>query len=69
MEARTTFAFDPAITSAWAPAPRLAVFFLIFGLALIGLPGTLGFIAEDLLFHGALNAFHCSGSPCHWQRH
>jgi NADH-quinone oxidoreductase subunit M len=36
--------------------PRLSAFFMIFGLALIGLPGTLGFCAEDLLFHGALEA-------------
>lgn len=35
-------------------APRLAVFFLVCGLALVGLPGTLGYCAEDLLFHGAL---------------
>jgi len=35
-------------------APRLAVFFLIGGLALVGLPLTLGFVAEDLLLHGAL---------------
>lgn len=34
--------------------PRLAVFFLVCGLALVGLPGTLGYCAEDLLFHGAL---------------
>jgi NADH-quinone oxidoreductase subunit M len=32
----------------------LAVFFLVCGLALVGLPGTLGYCAEDLLFHGAL---------------
>jgi NADH-quinone oxidoreductase subunit M len=37
-------------------APRLAAFFLVFGLALVGLPGTLGFCAEDLLFHGALES-------------
>ncbi len=36
--------------------PRLAVFFLIGGLALIGLPGTLGFCAEDLLIHGTLES-------------
>lgn len=34
--------------------PRLATFFFVCGLALIGLPGTLGYCAEDLLFHGAL---------------
>ena len=39
-----------------AHAPRLATFFVICGLALVGLPGTLGFVAEDLLFHGALSA-------------
>lgn len=39
-----------------AHAPRLAAFFAAFGLALVGLPGTLGFVAEDLLFHGALSA-------------
>lgn len=39
--------------------PRLATFFLLCGLALIGLPGTLGYCAEDLLFHGAL-ASHSS---------
>ena len=35
-------------------APRLAVFFVIGGLALVGLPLTLGFAAEDLLLHGTL---------------
>lgn len=36
--------------------PRLAVFFLLSGMALVGLPGTLGFASEDLLIHGALDA-------------
>ncbi len=35
-----------------ASAPRLAVFFVVGGLALVGLPLTLGFPAEDLLLHG-----------------
>jgi NADH-quinone oxidoreductase subunit M len=42
-------------------APRFAVFFAICGLALVGLPGTLGFVAEDLLFHGALESHHLLG--------
>lgn len=37
-------------------SPRLAVFFAIFALAFIGLPGTLGFISQDLLIHGALES-------------
>lgn len=37
-------------------APRLAVSFAIFGLALVGLPGTLGFCSQDLLIHGALTS-------------
>lgn len=36
--------------------PRLAVFFAIGGLAMVGLPFTLGFAAGDLLLHGALEA-------------
>ncbi len=37
-------------------SPRLAVFFAIFALAFIGLPGTLGFVSQDLLNHGALES-------------
>jgi len=37
-----------------AHAPRLAVFFIVFGLALVGLPGTLSFCSQDLLIHGTL---------------
>lgn len=35
-------------------APRLAVSFAVFALALVGLPGTLSFCSEDLLVHGTL---------------
>lgn len=44
-----------------AAAPRLAVFFVISGLALVGLPLTLGFCAEDLLLHGALETHQLIG--------
>jgi len=37
-------------------APRRAVLFAVCGLALVGLPGTLGFISEDLLIHGTLDS-------------
>lgn len=39
-----------------AQMPRLAVFFVVSALALVGLPGTLGFPGEDLLVHGVLSA-------------
>lgn len=40
-----------------ARAPWLGGAFLFLGLASVGLPGTLGFIAEDLLVHGVLEAY------------
>lgn len=36
-------------------APALAAFFLLFGLAGIGLPGTLSFVADDLIISGSLD--------------
>jgi NADH-quinone oxidoreductase subunit M len=42
-------------------APRLAVSFAIFGLALVGLPGTLGFCSQDLLIHGAFTSHRLIG--------
>jgi NADH-quinone oxidoreductase subunit M len=42
-------------------APRLAVFFVIFGLALVGLPGTLSFCSQDLLIHGTLLSHPLTG--------
>jgi NADH-quinone oxidoreductase subunit M len=42
-------------------APRLAVFFLVFGLALVGLPGTLSFCSQDLLIQGTLLSHPLTG--------
>jgi NADH-quinone oxidoreductase subunit M len=42
-------------------APRLAVFFIAFGLALVGLPGTLSFCSQDLLIHGTLESHPLTG--------
>jgi NADH-quinone oxidoreductase subunit M len=42
-------------------APRLAVSFAALGLALVGLPGTLGFCSQDLLIHGALTSHPLTG--------
>ena len=42
-------------------APRLAVSFAVFGLALVGLPGTLSFCSQDLLIHGALRSHAADG--------
>lgn len=57
LEARSTAVFLPSGYLGFGiHAPRLAVFFAVCGLTLVGLPGTLGFVAEDLLFQGALEA-------------
>src|SRR5271166_5655230 len=42
-------------------APRLAAFFIVFGLALVGLPGTLSFCSQDLLIHGTLESHPQTG--------
>ena len=42
-------------------APRLAVSFAILGLALVGLPGTLGFCSQDLLISGTLATHPLTG--------
>ncbi len=42
-------------------APRLAVFFALFGLALVGLPGTLSFCSQDLLIDGTLASHSLAG--------
>ena len=42
-------------------APRLAVSFAILALALVGLPGTLGFCSQDLLIRGTLTSHPLTG--------
>jgi NADH-quinone oxidoreductase subunit M len=37
--------------------PLLAVSFLVLGLASVGFPGTLGFVAQEALVHGVVNDF------------
>jgi NADH-quinone oxidoreductase subunit M len=55
LEVRVSSAEDPMMhLGLAAKAPRLATFFLVCGLALVGLPGTLGYCGEDLMFHGML---------------
>lgn len=39
----------------FADAPALAAFFLLFGLSVLGFPGTLSFVADDLIIAGALD--------------
>lgn len=57
VEARTTDVDRPrGFLGLGFHAPRLAVFFAAGVLGLVGLPGTIGFVAEDLLFHGAMEA-------------
>lgn len=41
--------------------PWLASAYLVLGLAAVGLPGTLGFVAEDLLVQGAVETFPVLG--------
>jgi NADH-quinone oxidoreductase subunit M len=41
-------------TGSFARIPRLATAFLVLGLACVGLPGTTGFVAEDLVVQGAV---------------
>lgn len=57
IEVRTSAANDAGdMLGLGAHAPRLGVFFFMSMLALVGLPGTLGFVAEDLLFQGSLTS-------------
>jgi len=42
-------------------APALAAFFLLFGMAAIGFPGTLSFVAHDLIVSGSLEEHVAAG--------
>ncbi len=54
IEARTGTTDLRKLGGLFRNAPRMAAAFLIFLLASIGFPGTLSFVSEDLLLHGAL---------------
>ncbi|MFN0079383.1 MAG: proton-conducting transporter membrane subunit [Prosthecobacter sp.] len=55
LEVRISGVADPAGHLGLAvKVPRFATFFFVCGFALIGLPGTLGYCAEDLIYHGTL---------------
>ena len=41
--------------------PALATSFLLTGMAMVGLPGSLGLIAEDLLVQGSVEEFPLLG--------
>lgn len=57
LEVRVMDVADPAGKLGLAVrAPQLAVMFLVCALALFGLPGTLGYVSEDLLFQGVLES-------------
>jgi len=45
----------------FADAPALAAFLLLFGLASLGFPGTLSFVADDLLIAGSLDEHFIAG--------
>jgi NADH-quinone oxidoreductase subunit M len=45
----------------FADAPALAAFLLLFGLASLGFPGTLSFVADDLIIAGSLDEHFVAG--------
>jgi formate hydrogenlyase subunit 3/multisubunit Na+/H+ antiporter MnhD subunit len=48
-------------SGSFARTPRMAVAFLFLGFASVGLPMTLGFVAEDLLVQGSVDDFPLQG--------
>ncbi len=55
IEARTGTTDVRRLGGLVARAPRAAGHFFVFGLAMMGFPGTIGFIGEDLLVHGVID--------------
>jgi NADH-quinone oxidoreductase subunit M len=59
IEARVQTRFDTSrYLGLAAQMPRAAVFFAVFGLASVGLPGTFGCWAEGVLFRSAFDRWH-----------
>lgn len=54
IEARTGTARMDRVHGLGTPAPHMAAAFLVLGFALVGFPGSLGFVAEDLMLQGVL---------------
>ncbi len=54
VEARTGSARIDRLHGLGTPMPHLAAGFLVLGFALVGFPGSLGFVAEDVMLHGVL---------------
>ncbi len=57
LEARRGTLSIQSPSGSFARTPRMAVAFLFLGFASVGLPGTLGFVAEDLLIQGSIDEF------------
>lgn len=54
IESRTGSARLDQMHGLASPAPHLAAAFLVLGFAEVGFPGSLGFVAEDVMLHGIL---------------
>jgi len=61
IEARTGRILLTEFHGLYEHTPKLAVFFLLTGLASIGFPGTIGFVGAELIVEGAVGAFPLVG--------
>jgi len=57
IEARTGTVDIERLQGLSRSAPRLAAAFVAFAVASVGFPGSLGFVAEDMLLHGMLESY------------